>query len=103
MGPFGAKSESSFTDEEIDEAIAEEIELSMNTFEEAPLPATGDPEEIAEYAQELYYMSVACRASCGDFGLHEVALFHLDLNNGTVEFRCPVCNLIQTGDLKIAD
>lgn len=92
-----------FTDEEIDEAIAEEIEMSLDNFEDAPLPSTGDPSEIVDYAEEFYYMSVACRECGTTFALSEVTMFHLDLNNGTAEFRCPGCNLIQTGDLLILD
>lgn len=99
-----------FTDDEIENEIRElTVDEEDDLLEEEFLlemdPEDMNPEDLeaSEIAEEFSFFEVTCRRGCGTFSIADVSVLHLDLHQGTAEWRCPNCNDIQAGSLLVID
>lgn len=89
-----------FDDDEIQEIIEEALELCYDPDDQNEFDDIAD-EELDSFGVESLFQ-VSCRGGCGTFGVDEVNVLD-NPQKGLVEWRCPVCNSLQTTDLLILD
>lgn len=89
------------TDDEIDDEIEDSIDDDLTIVDES-LGSFDDP-DLEALTEEFDFFKVSCRGGCGTFSIDEVSVLRIDLTRGVAEFRCPVCNDMQTGSLLVLD
>ena len=58
-----------------------------------------DDQALEVLISQLGAFQVTCKRGCGAFFMDEANILSMDESAGKAEFRCPVCNEIQTSDL----
>jgi hypothetical protein len=89
-------------DEEIREYDLELDEDLIITDYESDVEGSTD-EELNGFVGHLSLFQLQCRNGCGIFAVDEVSLVNVNQTEGCAEFRCPVCNELQTGSLMVLD